>query len=111
MSDPIAVAIIGATQAIIVTLIGVLFSRVGKVRRDAAATRDQIVNHHPDQPNFREENDTRHAETRGWFRDLKRDIGGIREEMRGMRETDRAQERRIQRLEDIEITDQGRKRP
>lgn len=104
MSDPIAVALITATQAVVVALIGVLFTRLGKVRRDAEETRNQIVNDHPAQPNFRDENDERHAETRSWWDEVRRDLGGIREELRGLRSTDRALERRVTQLENHERT-------
>lgn len=59
----IIIAVIGAVQAVTIALI----ARQGK---NTKAVRDQIVNHHPTQPNFREENDSRHAETRSWFRAL-----------------------------------------
>lgn len=103
------VALIAFAQAVTLALIGIVAARVGRVRRDATATRqdtaavrDQIVNDHGD-INFRDENDRRHGETRRWWHETRRDIGGIREELRGMRHTDRAQEARIRRLEDIEL--------
>jgi len=103
VSEPVLIALIGCTQAVLVALVSVLAVRVGRVQRDAAATREQVVNDHS--TNMREENDTRHNETRSWFRDLRRDIGGIREELRGLRSTDRALDKRIQQLEEIEITE------
>lgn len=63
----VLVAVISATQVIILAVLGWLFKRIGTIKKDSAATKEQIVNHHPSQPNFREENDKRHNETRGWF--------------------------------------------
>lgn len=98
----IVAAVVAAVGIVIVAVI------TTRTRQHTRQIRDQVENHH--NTNLREELDSRHAETAKWFRDVRRDLGGIREELRGMRETDRAQERRIQRLEDIEITDQGRNR-
>ncbi|WP_341935508.1 hypothetical protein MRBLWO14_001160 [Microbacterium sp. LWO14-1.2] len=97
MSESIALALIAGTQAILVAVIGVLGVRIGKVRRDTTATREQVVNHH--ETNFREENDSRHDETRGWFRDLRRDVGGIREDIRGLRADHRALSRRVDTIQ------------
>lgn len=97
MSDPVLIAIVGCIQAVTVAIVGVLAVRIGKVRRDTTATREQVVNHH--ETNFREENDSRHAETRGWFRDLRRDVGGIREDIRGLRADHRALSRRVDTIQ------------
>lgn len=93
MSDAVLIAGITGIQAITIALLGILAKRVGNVRRDTTATREQVVNHH--ETNFREENDSRHDETRGWFRDLRRDVGGIREDIRGLRSDHRALTRRV----------------
>lgn len=93
MSEAVLIALIGAVQVVTVTVLTILAKRVGSVRRDTAATRDQVVNHH--ETNFREENDSRHDETRGWFRELRRDVGGIREDIRGLRSDHRALTRRV----------------
>lgn len=62
----IAVAIILAVQGVLVAWITV---SLGRVRRDAAATREQVENNHknPDGTpiNLREEADERHGENRG----------------------------------------------
>lgn len=104
MPPEVLVALIGAGQAITLAFIGVLTSQVGKVKRDAAearsnsaAAREQVENdhRHPDGTviNMREENDSRHAETKEWIDGLRsdfagriatvgQDIGGLREEIR-----------------------------
>lgn len=98
MSDPVIVALIGCAQAVTVAFVGVLAVRIGKVRRDTTATREHVVNDHT--TNFRDENDSRHDETRGWFHELRRDVGGIREEIRGLRRDDRAIAERVARIEE-----------
>lgn len=103
MAPEVLVALITAGQAITLAFIGVLTSRLGKVKTavgevkaDAAAAREQVENNHD--TNLREENDSRHAETKGWIDDLRsaftgqfatitRDIGGLREEIRIDRHT------------------------
>lgn len=67
MNPMVWVAIIGAFQAITLAFLTWIFARVGSVKKAAIETKDQIVNHHPKSPNFRDENDKRHNETRGWF--------------------------------------------
>ena len=93
MSEAVLIALIGGVQAITLAVLGILAKRVGNVRRDTAATRDQVVNHHD--TNFREENDSRHGETLGLFREVRRDLGGIREDIRGLRSDHRALTRRV----------------
>lgn len=109
MSEAVLVALIAAVQATTLGVLGILAKRVGNVRRDTTATREQVVNDHT--TNFREENDSRHAETRGWFDELRgmwaavvRDIGGIRHDIRGLRDDDRALEQRIARIEQKETS-------
>lgn len=91
------IACITGVQAIMLAILGIIAKRVGKVRRDTTATREQVVNHHD--TNFRDENDSRHAETRGWFGELRSDIGGIRSEIRGLRSDHRALSRRVDRIQ------------
>lgn len=97
MSDPVLIALVGCIQAVTVAIVGVLAVRIGKVRRDTTATREHVVNDHT--TNFRDENDSRHAETKGWFRELRRDVGGIREDIRLLRKDDRNLSARITRIE------------
>ncbi|MFE7067480.1 hypothetical protein [Microbacterium sp. NPDC057658] len=97
MSDPVLIAIVGCVQAVTVALVGVIAVRIGKVRRDTTVAREQLENDHT--TNLREENDGRHAETAGWFRELRRDIGGIREEIRGIRQDHRHLSARIDRID------------
>lgn len=97
MSEAVLIALIGGVQAVTLGVLGILAKRVGNVRRDTTATREQVVNHH--ETNFREENDSRHDETRGWFRELRRDVGGIREDIRGLRSDHRALTRRVDTIQ------------
>lgn len=108
MTEGVLVAIIGGTQAVVVALISALMVRFNKVRRDTQATRENVVNDHT--INLRDENDQRHVEVTRALRDIGRDIGGVRQELRGLRETDRALDRRVTTLEELEMTDPGRKR-
>jgi hypothetical protein len=98
VNDGVLIAIVGCVQAVIVALVGVVAVRVGRVRRDTEATRDHVVNDH--KTNMREENDSRHGETLRNFAELRLDLGGIRDELRGLRSSDRALDRRMQRIED-----------
>lgn len=68
--EVVLVAIIGFAQAVTLAILGIVSSKLQSIKKDASATRDQIVNHHPKTPNFRDENDRRHAETRRWFAGL-----------------------------------------
>lgn len=119
MSETLLVTLITAGQAITLALIGLIGIRLGKVKTDvgrvqtdvgrvqkdaaaartnSAAAREQVENNHD--TNLREENDSRHAETKRWFDELRetvtdqfrtvtRDIGGIREEIRDDRRANR----------------------
>jgi hypothetical protein len=114
MSEAVAIALIVAAQAIVVAFLGVVSVRVGRLGKvaaathsDAAATREHVVNDHG-QINFREESDGRHAETRRWFRTLnegqralQRDVGGMREDIRGLAQSDRNMDGRLQRVEAV----------
>lgn len=80
--DPIVVvAVIGFIQAVTLVLLSWLLARVGRVKKDAAETKEQIVNHHPKQPNYREQQDARHEETRKWFLTLFKKIGTVEKEL------------------------------
>lgn len=61
-------------QAITIAIAGMVLKQGHTIRTASIATKEQIVNDHPKQPNFREENDRRHAETRGWFTLLLRKV-------------------------------------
>lgn len=113
MSEGVVVALIAAGQAVTLGLIGLLSARLGQVKKDAAAARTnsaaarvQVENDHS--TNMREENDSRHRETKGWIDELRRavtgqfatvtrDIGGLREEIRIDRHTNA---QRFNNLED-----------
>lgn len=91
---------IGALGLVLVAILGAKIN--GRVR----AVQGQVQNDH--QTNLREELDTRHAETRSWWRETRRDIGGIREEIRGLRR-DIAHER--ERIDDLEDTLNPKEKP
>lgn len=107
IAESVQVALIYAVQGITVALVGVIAVRLGKVRRDASAVRDQVVNDHFDDDGnpiiMRDENDRRHNETKGWFAELRRDIGGIRRDIRDLGG-------RVQLLEQLEITEPRRRK-
>ena len=107
MSEPVVVAIIGALQAVLIVLISRLSHRVTQVKRDAAVTRENVVNDHT--TNLRDENDTRHADVRRWFTKLERSIGGIRDDHRITRRDLAAISERLHDLEQLEITQPRRK--
>lgn len=91
------IAVLAGVQAVMVAAIGAGALSLRKVRADTVATREQVVNHHPESPNFREESDGRHAETLALFREVRRDIGGIRSDLRAIGG-------RLSTLEELEIT-------
>lgn len=126
MSEQVLISLILAGQGVLVALIGAISIRLGKVKgkvaavqtdvtkvkKDTAAALDQVANNHVDSEgnpiNMREENDSRHAETKAWVADLKlvttrqfhtmaKDIGGLRQEIRDDREEVR---NRFERMED-----------
>lgn len=96
MTDPVLVSLIGFAQAVTVAFVGILAVRLGRVRRDTTATREHVVNDHS--TNFRDENDTRHRETLSLFREVRRDIGGLRGDMRGLRDDHRALSTRVDHI-------------
>ena len=83
-------------------------------RVDSKQTRDNVVNDHT--TNMRDENDSRHAETRRWFEEvseklaavvrdvggLRSDVGGLRSDIRNLNRADQGLDRRITGLEEIE---------
>lgn len=115
MSDQVLIALIGASQVVLVALLGIVLRQGFSIRRittatrtDSAQTREHVVNDHGDR-NFRDENDKRHNETRLWFqglsrdmKDTRRDVGGIRTDIRQLRQDDQAIAERLARLEDKE---------
>lgn len=92
MSDPVVVALITSANAIVTLILGAKLS--GRVKRVQA----QVENDHS--TNLREEQDERHAELISNQKHAARDIGGIREEIRGMRKDIRRERERIDDLED-----------
>lgn len=97
MSENVTLALIAAVQAVMVAALGAGVFALRKVSKDTVATRAQVVNHHPESPNLREENDGRHAETIRMFQEVRKDIGGIRSDLRAFGG-------RLTTLEELEIT-------
>ena len=131
MTEQVLIAIIVCVQTIGTALIGIVVAWINRVRKDigrvktdaeaarinsaaanknsaaanvnSAAARSQVENDHS--TNLRVENDSRHAETKGWFdglrndvtaefRAVRSDIGAIRQEML----TDRQAHQQTQRV-------------
>lgn len=81
-----------------------LDKRVEKLDEKTERVRSQVENSH--QTNLREELDERHTETRRWFDrasdaidETRRDLGGIRSELRLLRTRDDGLDERVQRIE------------
>lgn len=87
----VIVAAISASALVVVAVIN------GGLRRRVKSIQGQVQNDHS--TNLREELDDRHDETRDWFKDLRRDIGGLRAEIRDVRAEQRAQSTRIYTIE------------
>lgn len=87
----IIVASISAVALIVVAVINV------GLRRRVKSIQGQVQNDHS--TNLREELDDRHDETRDWFKDLRRDVGGIREDLRWMRGELSSHSQRIHTIE------------
>ena len=98
MPTEILVALISALGAVVAATVAAVASvkvnrKIDVVKQDAAAVRDQVENSH--KTNLRVESDSRHEETRRWFEGLSRDVGGLRSELRNLREVDLEQAREI----------------
>lgn len=72
----VIVALITTTQGIVLAVLGIVASRVNRVKADAAAVRDQVQNDHA--TNMREEADERHRENAGMLRWLVNEVATIR---------------------------------
>lgn len=107
MSEGVLIALIAAGPGMVTAALGALsLVKVRRIRQDTAATRDQVENNHD--TNLREEADERHEENAGLLRQLVttvngvvRDLGGIRAEIRALRDDDADQR---ERLHDLEVT-------
>lgn len=90
MSDQVAVALIGAVGLVLVALISHQGVQLGRIRRDARAVRGQLDNDHTENPdktgNIREDIDEKHVTVIDRISDIGRDIGGIRHELRLLRQ-------------------------
>ena len=77
----VLVAAIGALGLVLVAVINT------RTNRRVKAIQRQVQNDHT--TNLREELDDRHDEIGEWLREVRRDIGGMREELRGVRSVQR----------------------
>lgn len=78
MSETFWTSVVVAVQAVTLALLGLQSKQLGNVKRDARATKEQVVNDHS--TNLREEQDRRHRETQralawigqrmGWLTDM-----------------------------------------
>lgn len=98
MPTEILVALISALGAVAAATVAAVASvranrKIDVVKRDAAAVRNQVENSHD--TNLRVEADARHKETLDLFAGVSKDIGGLRSEMRNLREVDLRQTDRI----------------
>lgn len=98
MPTEILVALISALGAVAAATVAAVASvranrKIDVVKRDAAAVRNQVENSHD--TNLRVEADARHQETLALFAGVSKDIGGLRSEMRNLREVDLRQTDRI----------------
>lgn len=71
-SDAVILGVIGFVQVVVLAMLAIILKRAETTKKDVAATKEQIVNDHSKNPNFREENDRRHDETRKWVGQLRR---------------------------------------
>lgn len=89
------------TEIIVATISGVALIVVAVInvglRRRVKSIQGQVQNDHS--TNLREELDDRHDETRDWFKDLRRDVGGIRQDLRWMRSELSTHSQRIHTIE------------
>jgi hypothetical protein len=66
-SDAVILGVVGFVQVVVLAMLGIILKRAETTKKDVRDTKEQIVNDHPKTPNYRDENDSRHAETRNWF--------------------------------------------
>jgi hypothetical protein len=96
VSDQVAVAIITTVGVVLAALIGVQSRQIGAIRRDARAARAQLDNDHTTDPgktsNLREDLDEKHGAVLQTVRSLvvivnmlRRDVGGMRQDVRQLR--------------------------
>ncbi len=100
----IVIAVIGAFQAITIALISRNNSKTRRIDSDVQQVKDQIVNHHPKSPNFRDENDGRHAETKRWIKDLSDKMDNVTRLTEMLYDGYVSNRRRIQSIEDTQET-------
>jgi predicted Holliday junction resolvase-like endonuclease len=86
-SDTIVLAVIGFVQVVVIAMLAIILKRAETTKKDVAATKEQIVNDHPQTPNFREENDRRHNETKEWFLNVWRRQEGLNKKVSEIEDT------------------------
>lgn len=83
MSENVLISFIGSItliiNALIATISGIILQKLRKTNRSVEATKEQILNHHDPSPNYREQQDLRHEETRRWFTTIFRKINKVEE--------------------------------
>lgn len=101
MDNDIALALIGAAQAIILALIaaagiflGKVNGKVNKVKEDSAVTRDQVANDHT--TNLREEADERHHENTATLGSIVRKLDTVQQQVAELFSSDINLHRRAQ---------------
>lgn len=112
-------AVITVVGGGLMTMLGVVLRRLKRVREDTATTVFHVANEHKDDQgdpiNLRDDNDQKHDETMTAIRKLgdelttvKKDIGGIRHELRTLHENDtehtRQANRDRERMDELERT-------
>lgn len=71
---PWFLGVLALIQAVTLGLLTLVVKRSKRIKEDVADTKDQVVNHHPQQPNFRDQQDTRHNETRNLFARMMKEL-------------------------------------
>lgn len=100
MDTDLAVAVVGFVGVVLTAMIGAQNVRIGRIRRDAQSTREQLENDHASDPtkttNIREDMDNKHDQI---VTMLRRDVGGIREDIRLLRRDLSGTQDRVHELE------------
>lgn len=90
----VTVQVIATVGTVLAAVIGVVGARLA---RTLSRVRAQVENDH--EHNLRDELDARHSESRSWWSEIRRDIGGMRQDIRQLRADDRDLAERIAHIE------------
>lgn len=97
----VALLTVVVSPALLAVVTARLSSRVKSMRHDVAVTKDQVANDHVDDEgnpiNMRVEQDDRHDEIMTTLGEVKKDIGGIRHDIRTLYSADAEQVRQTNR--------------